>query len=168
MAIVASVNAIATPDGSPVYPQEYHWNEDPSSVPNPIAGKPYMTSTLAKLAKEGQYQLAREPAAEVDPHNPYATEPFYDQKEVDSRGWGNPHSSVNYLNWKVEADLGEMDQEVLPREADGDYEHGGAKKKSGWTNPLGHTDSGHDDDLILFQMKADGSFRKHVFKGLNK
>lgn len=40
--------AIKTPDGSPVYPLEYHFNEDPHSVPDPIAGKKYMTATQAK------------------------------------------------------------------------------------------------------------------------
>ena len=160
-------NAINTPDGYPVYPLEYHWNEDPHSVPSPIAGKPYMTSTQAKLEKNGQYQEAREPTSVLDPHNPYATEPFYKKETVDRQGWAVPFSSVNYLQWTVKPDLGEKDNQVLEREADGDYETGGAKKKSGWTNPLGWTDSGHDDDLILFQIKADGSFKKHVFQGMN-
>jgi len=42
---------ISTPDGSPIYPLEYHFNEDPHSVPDPIAGKKYMTTTQAKLIK---------------------------------------------------------------------------------------------------------------------
>merc|ERR1719331_1481707 len=110
-----------------------------------------MTSTMANLMKNGQYQLSIQPGDIPDVHNPYATEPFYNQAEIDSQGWANPHSTVNYLQWKVEADLGEMDHEILAREDDGDYEHGGAKKKSGWKNPLAKTDCGCDDDLILFQ-----------------
>lgn len=46
---------ITTPDGSPIYPSEYQINEDPHSVPNPIAGKKYMTSTMAKLIKNKQF-----------------------------------------------------------------------------------------------------------------
>ena len=41
----------ATPDGSPVYPLEFHFNEDPHSVPDPIAGKKYLTSTQAKTIR---------------------------------------------------------------------------------------------------------------------
>ena len=48
MAVIATAQAISTPDGSPVYPQSYHFNEDPSSVPNPLSGKKYMTSTFKK------------------------------------------------------------------------------------------------------------------------
>ena len=48
-------NALKTPDGSPIYPLEYHWNEDPHSVPSPIAGKRYLTSTQAKLERKGQF-----------------------------------------------------------------------------------------------------------------
>ena len=126
-----------------------------------------MTSTIAKLVKNGQFQEAREPKDQVPQHNPYATEPWYDQNLIDKQGWANPISSVNYLNWKVEPDLGEMDHTVLEREADGPYEHGGAKKKSGWTNPLAKTDCGCDDDLVLFQLQADGTLKQHVFKGMN-
>jgi len=46
--LISSTAAIRTPDGSPVYVSDFHFNEDPHSAPNPIAGKPYMTSTQAK------------------------------------------------------------------------------------------------------------------------
>ena len=173
MAVIATAQAISTPDGSPVYPQSYHFNEDPNSVPNPLSGKKYMTSTLAKFAKEGQFQEAREPKDFFPAYNPAATEPQYNQERIDRAGWARPSSSVgynpvSYLNWKVEADLGELDNTVLDREADGASVTFHPKKyKSGWSNPLADTDSGHDDDLILFQLKADGSFKKHTFKGMN-
>merc|ERR1712010_161246 len=52
-ALISSTAAIKTPDGSPVYPLEFHFNEDPHSVPDPIAGKKYMTPTQAKyLSKD--------------------------------------------------------------------------------------------------------------------
>ena len=50
--------------------------------------------------------------------------------------------------WRVTPDYGENDHVVLPREED--IENG--KKKSGWTNPLGWHDSGHDDDLVVLQV----------------
>lgn len=34
--------------GDPVRPQEYHWNEDPHSVPDALFNKPTFTSTQAK------------------------------------------------------------------------------------------------------------------------
>lgn len=51
IALLSTAQAIRmkTPDGSPVYPGEYQINEDPHSVPDPIAGKKYLTSTQAKL-----------------------------------------------------------------------------------------------------------------------
>ena len=57
IALLSTAQAIRmkTPDGSPIYPLEYHFNEDPHSVPDPIAGKPYMTSTQAKLIKLEQF-----------------------------------------------------------------------------------------------------------------
>ena len=91
-------------------------------------------------------------------------EHWYDKEGYNGDDWAYPISSRSYLNWKVEADLGETDQFILPREADGDYEHGGAKPKSGWKNPHGFTDAGSDDDLVLFQMKEDGSIKRHHFR----
>ena len=56
LALISGSSAVrvVTPDGSPVYVGEFHWNEDPHSVPNPIAGKPYITSTMAKLIRNDQ------------------------------------------------------------------------------------------------------------------
>jgi len=51
LASSAEAIRVSTPDGYPVYPLEYHFNEDYHSVPDPISGKPYMTSTHAKLMK---------------------------------------------------------------------------------------------------------------------
>ena len=47
LALISTAQAVrvSTPDGSPVYVQDFHFNEDPNSVPNPLAGKPYLTST---------------------------------------------------------------------------------------------------------------------------
>ena len=53
LALVSSAQAVrmTTPDGSPVHVAEFHFNEDPNSVPEPLAGKPYLTSTQAKLLR---------------------------------------------------------------------------------------------------------------------
>ena len=42
-------------------------------------------------------------------------------------------------------DNGENEPSVVLREAD----TGNGKKFSGWTNPLGWTDDGHDDEVVL-------------------
>merc|ERR1712178_508331 len=54
LALFSSAQALrmTTPDGSPVYPLEFHFNEDPHSVPDPIAGKKYMTATQAKYLRK--------------------------------------------------------------------------------------------------------------------
>jgi len=51
--LLTSTKAIRmkTPDGYPIYPGEFHFNEDYHSVPDPLSGKPYMTSTQARLMK---------------------------------------------------------------------------------------------------------------------
>jgi hypothetical protein len=36
-----------------VRPPTLHWNEDPTSVPDPLSGKPFITSSSARLARDG-------------------------------------------------------------------------------------------------------------------
>jgi len=43
-----------------VYPLEYHFNEDPHSVPDPIAGKKYMTATQAKYVRKDTWDTDTE------------------------------------------------------------------------------------------------------------
>ena len=47
--------------------------------------------------------------------------------------------------WRVVPDYGEKDPSIMSRERD----IANGKKFSGWTNPLGWTDDGSDDDKIL-------------------
>ena len=47
--------------------------------------------------------------------------------------------------WHVAPDLGEHDPGVVGREKD----VANGKKASGWTNPLGWSDDGNDDDGVL-------------------
>ena len=56
------------------------------------------------------------------------------------------------MQWAVAPDLGELDHNILSREKD--IKHG--KKFSGWTNPLGWTDDGHDDDTVVLQITESG------------
>merc|ERR1711907_883120 len=113
----------------------------------------YMTSTQAKLLSRGQSDLAKEPLTpNPDWYTPY--------------NWGvpEPKSFVQLGNiiesygmtpvpdaelWMVDADYGEADDQVVVREKD----VANGKKFSGWTNPLGWTDDGSDDERILLQMK---------------
>lgn len=162
---------VSTPDGSPVYVQDFHFNEDPNSVPNPLAGKPYITSTMAKLISNGQTQLAVEPAPIIPQHNPYAPEPVYAFPYIHdpARTTMFPANSVllqsnSDLKWKQTADLGELDDHAtLRRESDNDYLIGKAKFH-GWTNPLGWTDDGSDDDVVLFQMKSNVNFEESGYE----
>lgn len=57
----------------------------------------------------------------------------------------------------TKADNGEADPAVVPREAD--VKNGG--KVSGWTNPLGWTDAGDDDETVLFQLKSKIHHKHH-------
>ena len=45
---------------NPVYPHDYHWNEDYHSVPNPISGVNWMTSTQAKYLANEQTDVSEE------------------------------------------------------------------------------------------------------------
>ena len=146
LALISTAQAVrvSTPDGSPVYVSEFHFNEDPHSAPNPVSGKPYLTSTQAKLVANGQFQLAREPAPIVPQHNPFAPEPIYAFPYVHdpARTTMFPANSVliqqkSDMKWTQTADLGELDDHAtLLRESDRDYSVG-KSKFHGWTNPLG-------------------------------
>lgn len=62
-----------------------------------------------------------------------------------------PQEDVTLLQYEeaegpTKADNGENDNVVIGREADLNNKK---EKESGWTNPLGWTDDGSDDDLIL-------------------
>ena len=174
-ALVSTASAIKTPDGSPIYVHEFHFNEDPHSVPNPIAGKPYLTATQAKYLKKETWDTDTE-VKDIHPnyhgqHNWRATEPVATTDNWMTKYWGKEPLAVqvdnesdesdsesesddepeNHQNvqWKQTADLGELDDHAtLRRESDNDYLIGKAKFH-GWTNPLGWTDDGNDDDLVL-------------------
>mgnify|MGYP000032125368 CR=1 FL=1 len=168
----ASAVHVATPDGFPVYTQDFHFNEDPHSVPEPLAGKPYLTSTQARLFRDEQSQLAREPDHPYPQNNVFAPEPVYAFNYINSYPKYNnydmmPANSVlmqskSDLKWEVTADLGELDDHAtLLRESDKDYAIGKAKFH-GWTNPLSWRDAGDDDDLVLVLMTANGIEERRI------
>ena len=173
--LFSSATAITTPDGSPVYVQDFHWNEDPHSVPNPLAGKPYMTATQAKYLREETWDTDTE-VTDIHPRfhvqfNWNAKEP----KPTDlwmTKNWGketlalqlkdNVPADDQNVQWMVTPDLGELDDHAtLLREADKDYEIGKAKFH-GWTNPLGWRDTGDDDDLVLVMLGDNGVSEKRI------
>jgi len=122
--------------------------------------------------------------------NPYAPKPVYAFPSYYAHGHGGlvgreqmdpavaAPADAKYmqtnsdLKWKVDPDLGELDDHsTLYREYDMDYEKGG-KKFSGWSNPLSWTDDGADDDVVLFQMKSkikydESGFDTPADKGLD-
>ena len=70
--------------------------------------------------------------------------------------------------WHVSPDYGELDDYVVNREKDSKN----GEKKSGWTNPLGWTDDGEDDDLVLAQTQeaemAEPYVRPYSMKGYSE
>jgi len=73
--------------------------------------------------------------------------------------WIGPSTATK---WHVSPDYGELDDYCVGREADSKN----GEKTSGWTNPLGWTDDGDSDDLVLAQTSAlvqvaDGGAGKH-------
>ena len=55
-----------------------------------------------------------------------------------------PEDDVTVL-WHVAPDYGELDDHIMSREQD----IASGKKESGWTNPLGWSDTGNDDDQVV-------------------
>ena len=152
MAALALLNSASAfdeyiPTSRLVYPLAFHINEDPNSVPSPLQGKPYMTSTQAKLLRNNQSDLSSEPKG-VNPqdfqaYNKYSAE--YVQLSADSEEeYSRPADDMTVL-WMVQNDYGELDHTILNREED--IKNG--EKRSGWTNPLGWHDDGSDDDLVV-------------------
>jgi len=161
---------------NPVYdplqvPMSYQMNEDPHSVPNPLAGKPFMTSTQARYLRDStnEYPSIETPGV-MDKHlrayNADSVEPKknsqfdvlhsgnrlsyiqINESESDSES-DAPGDNVTVL-WRVEPDLGEDDFRVLPRE----YDVANGKKFHGWVNPMSLTDGGDDDEKVLPQLKS--------------
>jgi hypothetical protein len=169
------------PKLEPTRPFMYHENEDYNSVPDPMTNKRYMTSTQAKLLSKNQDDHAWEPSG-LDPqffvpYNRFAPEPVEkgygdaegglkwtayvqtgedsdssDSDSSDSDSDGPEDENNLQISWMVDADYGEKDEVMVPREVYADDV--GQSKASGWTNPLAWTDSGDDDDAILAQQKS--------------
>ena len=64
----------------------------------------------------------------------------------------------------TKADNGEAEETVVYREED----IANGKKASGWTNPLGWTDDGADDDTVVLQIDSNmslGRSRRDAYDG---
>ena len=64
----------------------------------------------------------------------------------------SPRDEVTVL-WRVTPDLGELDDHIMLRE----HDIGNGVKSSGWTNPLGWSDTGADDDQVVLQTGFEES-----------
>ena len=131
-----------------------------------------MTTTQAKWVRNEQTDQSFDPATAnpeyFSAYNKNSDEPsmkdYYVQvKELESESessesdseseseWIRPHEEVTVL-WHVAPDYGELDDHVVTREKDlggKDFQ----EKKSGWSNPLGWSDEGGDDDLVLPMLR---------------
>ena len=80
MAVAGLVSA--TPDslgleGHPVSVAEFHFNEDPHSVPDPLAGKAYLTSTQAADIRSWAAPGSWIPGQTEQDPNPHSIDPRY-------------------------------------------------------------------------------------------
>ena len=140
------------PSPGPIYAPQLHWNEDPHSVPEPLRGAPYLTSTQARFIAENSTAnaYASEPKGDAwwyfnyGPYNADATEYVQTADDLADDSLVMTSSQTG-ATWRVIPDYGEKDHNVVLREMDS----ANGKKFSGWTNPLGWTDDGTDDDLVL-------------------
>lgn len=148
----------------PIHPTEDHWNGDPHSVPTPISGVNYMTSTQARFVAENSTAnaISSENSKElgwhygVGPYNADAKEYLQfknEESSSDSESSSDEEENVQLSSatrWHVSPDYGELDDYVVNREKDS----ANGEKKSGWSNPLGWSDEGEGDDLVLQQLAA--------------
>jgi hypothetical protein len=145
--LISSTAAIRTPDGSPVHVAEFGFNEDPNSVPEPLAGKPYLTATQAKYLKKETWDTDTE-VMDMHPDfhvqfNRKASEPgalwmtkYWGKETLATQLKDDVPADLTNLQWTQTADLGELDDHAtLLRESDKGYEVG-KSKFHGWTNPL--------------------------------
>ena len=178
LALFGGVSAIQV-NKAPIYSAHPHWNEDPHSIPDPLAGQTYLTSTQARFIAENSTanMESREPTGDQWWHfnfGPYNTnDQEYTERQRDQITHPDPNfpmllqtdedseddeddeeiedeslvltNSMSGSLWRVIPDFGEKDPNIMEREAD---THNG-KKFSGWTNPLGWTDDGADDELVV-------------------
>ena len=133
---------------SELYSAHPHWNEDPHSIPTPLEGKPYLTSTQARFIAENSTAniASATPTGPLEWHYNYGpyneNDDEYLQLSTESSVLTN---AQNGALWRVIPDYGEKDFNVLHRESD--TKNG--EKFSGWTNPLSWTDDGTDDNLVV-------------------
>lgn len=105
-------------------------------------------------------QLKEESDSDSDSSSDSDSESDDEEQQPQKKAENKPKDKKN-VQWQVTPDLGELDDHsTLYREFDMDYPE--KAKFSGWTHPLGWTDDGHDDDLVLLQMTADGIKERRI------
>ena len=180
LALLGAVSAVHMNKKAPVRSGQPHWNEDPNSIPDPLKGKPYLTSTQARFIAEnstanmesreptgdqwwhfnfGPYNTAdaeyterqRDQITHPDPNYPIYLQENNDDEDESDDDMEIEDDSMVLTNvqtgslWRVIPDFGEKDPNIMEREKD----IANGKKFSGWTNPLGWSDDGADDDLVV-------------------
>lgn len=155
--------------GDTVYPQMFHWNEDPHSVPNKMFNKPSFTATQAKYDRMAKNDLDTERFS-VDPqfatqYNAPSTEPegpkYYAmaQLEDDVELVGQEQTVIWRKSSMIEANM-EDSQNVQYAESEGPTKADNGQNDNlilnraawgaiGWTNPLEWSDDGSGDDLVV-------------------
>ena len=166
LALLVATNAFKM-NRQPMNPPHLHFNEDPHSVPTPLVNKAYLTSTQARFIAENSTanEESREPKGDQPWHFNYGPYNERDNEYDNTNTIGRMYETREYVQvddemmpddvvftmtssvntWRVTPDYGELDPSVVSREFD--VENG--KKFSGWTNPLGWTDDGGNDDLVV-------------------
>ena len=169
IAFIAATQAVKM-NKAPVWSGQPHWNEDPHSIPTPLSGTPYLTSTQARFISENSTanMESREPHGDLGWHfnldaynkddTEYDNERHFSAREhwLEQRTYAQLEdeveddslvltSSLTGATWRVIADFGEKDDNIMDREFD--IKNG--EKFSGWTNPLAWTDDGNDDNLVV-------------------
>ena len=132
-----------------------------------------MTSTQAKLFKNKLTDLASEPVGPsrkfFTAYNKFDKEPKLlqlaeseseseSESDESSEDEEAPRDEVTVL-WRVAPDFGELDDHIMPREQD----IASGVKFSGWTNPLGWSDTGADDDQVVLQTGSKLRYEESGF-----
>ena len=122
---------------NPIYPPQLHWNEDYHSVPTPLEGKPYLTSTQARFIAENSTanQESREPKGQLISHYNYGPYNQWDKEYGEKQHKWKPLRGYNLLQlestldaeaeattltssqtgetWRVIPDFGEKDPNIM-------------------------------------------------------
>lgn len=121
--LISTTKAIKTPDGVPVHNLEFHFNEDPHSSPEPLAGNPYMTATQAKYLRKETWDTDTEDKS-LNPlyypqFNARASEP---SQSWMTKYWGKEPLAVQLNDKNEESSDSDSDSDSSDSESDDEHE----------------------------------------------